>query len=235
MRYKPFLSTQEGFTTLHPIPEDLPQHPFFMAIIGPSRSGKSCLARTLLKEVYYKVFDYIFLFSQSLDLNNDFEEFEKIVGYNSFDENEILDILNDQKTIVKQGKRDKSMKDVPGILLIFDDVADNQKFCNSKVLRMLAYRSRHQSVSCLVLSQKSSSIPRGCRLNLSHEIIFKPVSGDEMDFIVREAVPRQRRKQFFEKAEKIFEEPYTFIYFDNLCKSGKNRIKLGFDKVLQFE
>lgn len=235
MKYKPFLSEQKAFTTLNPIPDELPQHPYFMAVVGPSRSGKSVLTRTILKEVYYKAFDYIFLFSQSLDVNSDFEEFEDIIGYNTFDETEIIEILNDQKEIVKHAKKEKQMKHVPAVLIILDDVADNTSFCNSKVLRMLSYRGRHLSISVMVLSQKASSIPRGCRLNLSHEIMFKPVCGNEYDFVVKEAVPRQKRKQFFEQTEKIFDEPYSFIYFDNLCKSNKERIRIGFEKVMEFK
>lgn len=231
---KPFLSTQKSFTTLKPIPSTYPQAPFFMAIIGPSRSGKSVLTRTLLKEIYYNSFDYIFLFSQSLDVNSDFDEFEDIVGYNTFDENEIIEILNDQKDIVKMAKRENEMHNVPSVLIILDDVADNDKFCRSKVLRLLSYRGRHLNISVMVLSQKASSIPRGCRLNVSHEIVFKPINGSEYDFITSEAVPRAKRKRFFEKCEEIFSEPHTFIYFDNLCKSNKERIKIGFHEPMEF-
>lgn len=234
MTLKPFLSTQKSFETLKPIPQEYPQAPFFLAIIGPSRSGKSVLTRSLLKEVYYEAFDYIFLFSQSLDVNSDFDEFETIVGTNSFDEGEIREILNDQKDIVKQCKKDKEIYKVPSILIILDDVADNDKFCKSKVLRLLSYRGRHLNISVMVLSQKASSIPRGCRLNVSHEIVFKPVNGDEFDFICKEAVPRLKRKRFFETCEDVFSKPYSFIYFDNLCKSNDERIKVGFYDTMKF-
>jgi len=232
MTLKPFLSKQEGFTTLKPIPPEYPQHPFYCCIIGPSRSGKSVLARSLLKEVYEPAFDYIFLFSQSLDVNNDFEEFPDIIGHNSFDQNEILEILTDQKEIVKAGKKDKSMKDIPAVLILLDDIADCSAFCNSKVLRMLAYRGRHLSISVMILSQKKSSIPRGCRLNCTHEMIYRCSNGSELDYVLNESVPRAKRKKFFEIMEDVYADPFSFIYFDHLCKDSKKRIKKGFHEVI---
>lgn len=232
MVLKPFLSTQKGFRTLQPIDKKYPQPPFMFGLVGPSRSGKSVLCRSLLKEVYAKAFDYIFLFSQSYDVNSDYDEFEKIQGTNSFDQEEIREIMNDQREIVKQAKRDNEMNVVPSVLIILDDVIDDPKFCRSSCLSTLAIRGRHTNISVMILAQKLSGIPRTVRLNMSHMCVFRSLSGNEVEFILNETTPRYLRKKMFEKQREIYAEPYTFLYFNNIATYQKDRIKIGFETPL---
>lgn len=211
---------------LHP---DLPQPPFSMSIIGPSRSGKSNLIKNLLlrKELLAKVWKpkNIFIFCQSIHLNDDYELFdEEVHKYDKWDEDVVQAIYDESSNIIKTfGK-----KRLPPILIICDDCFDDAKFTRSKALQTLFFRGRHLNISLIMSGQKYSSLPRGCRLNTTDLICFRPYNENELDFIIDETCSKRKKREREEKLNEIYKIPYSFIYYDFLNKEPSRRIRIGF-------
>ena len=220
---------------IHP---DLAEPPFFMAFIGPSRSGKSNCVRNLLlrPDLYKNVFEYIFIFCPSIDLNGDFDELNtttktEVKKINHFNENMISEIMKQQKDIIKQHGKNKA----PHVLLLLDDVFDDDKFTRSRVLKTLACRGRHMLISVIVSGQKLSLMGTACRNNLTHMVMFRPGNYSELDFWVEENVEKRKRKEFSEKFKKIWAEKYKFIFVDYLNPDLTKRFRKGFSEPIDIE
>jgi hypothetical protein len=215
-----------------PVHPDLPKPPFSMAVIGPSRSGKSNLIRNMFlrDDMMGKTFDpdNIFIFCQSIELNDDFKDFETNYKFDHWDEHMVNRIYKDAKDIIKRYGKAR----LPHILIIADDCFDDPNFTHSKILPLLFMRGRHLNISLVLSGQKFSSIPRGARLNITDLICFRPYSENEFDFILNESVARMNKRKAIQIMKEIYLEPYSFIYFDFLNKDSTRRVRVGFDKPL---
>lgn len=216
--------------TFREIHTDLPSIPFTMACIGPSRSGKSNLIRNLMEreEMFKDIFDYIFIFCPSIDLNNDFENIETPYKFNHYSEDIVKDIMDKQRDVImKYGK-----KQAPDLLFIFDDLFDNKSFTHSNLINRLCMRGRHSCISIIASGQKFSALPRSARLNLTHLCIWRPNNMNELDFLIEENINKSNKKEFEKIFTDIWNKPYEFIFFDYLNKDKNKRIRQGFSSVI---
>jgi hypothetical protein len=214
---------------------NLPKPPFSVAFVGPSRSGKSncirnhLLRKDMLKNVFGK--NRIFIFCPSLDLNSDFDDIDTKYKFNSFAEAKVNEIVSKQEDIVKRYGQDYAYD----LLLVFDDVFDDPHFMRSRILPKLCMRGRHSKISVIFSGQRLKAIPRACRLNLTHLVMFRPTNLSEMDQLAEEYVNKDLRKHAVEKFKEVFREPYACIVFDNLSKDFDKRIRVNFHEPIVFE
>ena len=244
------LSNNKNKKKRKPIHSDLPQIPLSLAVVGPSRCGKSNLVRNILMNPnYYKnMFDYIFIFCQSIEFNGDYDDiksksYEELENYNPnskkkhklvvnkydhFDQEIIAQILEEQANIIRQYGQKRS----PEILMLYDDVIDDPSFLNSNLLKSISTRGRHMNISVIISSQKLSLINTTIRANLTSIILFCPATMSEVDFFIEANVSKSQRKQFMECCKKVWETPYQFIMIDYLNRNLERRFRHGFSKPL---
>lgn len=220
---------------VHP---DLPTMPFFIAFVGPSRSGKSnCIKNLLLrKDLYGGKFEHIFIFCPTIDLNGDFDQLNttsktKVLKIKHFDENMISEIMRQQEIVIK----DHGKNNAPDILLLLDDCFDDSKFNRSQILKTLAFRGRHSKISTILSGQKLSMMSTSCRNNLTGLAFFRPGNMNELQFYIDENCEKSKKKETAEAMKQVWKEPYKFIFIDYLAKDVNNRYKKGFSESLGIE
>jgi len=216
--------------------KDLPQPPFTLGAIGPSRSGKSNVIRNMLvrDDLYKNIFQYIFIFCPSLDLNGDFDDLQtntktKIIKINSFNQTTIKDVMNQQEEVVKEHGKKKA----PHTLLLFDDCVDHPNFMRSNLLKTLCIRGRHMKLSIIISGQKLSLLPTTCRANLTHQMLFRPANFSELDFWLEENIQKSEKKLYSNLFRKIWDTPYSFIYVDYLNPDMNKRFRTGFSTFIK--
>lgn len=217
---------------------DLPELPFVMACVGPARSGKSNCIRNLLlrRELMRDVFDYIFIFCPSIDLNGDFDELGNkrkpiVKKIKTFDEDIIREIMEQQETVVKKHGINKS----PETLLIFDDCFDDPKFTRSGLLKTICMRGRHMKLSMILSGQKLSMLGTACRANLTHMLFFRPANYSELDFFIEENVEKKKRKEFSAAFKEVWKTKYDFIFIDYLNPDLSKRFRKCMSEPLGLE
>lgn len=147
--------------------------------------------------------------------------------YNSYDENAINAILNEQRSIIaKRGK-----KRAPHLLFVLDDLITAIPQSRHSQLVTLFFSGRHVKVSLIVTSQTAKSIPKPIRLNASAMIILR-VNNIEVKALAEE---QQVDTDIFEEMYRTATaEPYSFLFI-NLTKPISERYYERFDHRLEIE
>lgn len=211
--------------------------PFFVSLAAPRRSGKSYLIRELLKAEFLKRFDHIFIFSPSLHLNNDYDEFEKyehVHLISNVTATEIDNIFNKMVEVKEQCRtRDIEIAkgfDVPEFkcpetLVILDDCIDSNVISFKGGVDKIAERGRHCNLSCIVSSQRLSAISRSIRINSDIFLIFIPYQARELEQFIEQFIFRDQRKAIHHCMRQIFSVPYKFLFIDNTEKNLQDKLK----------
>jgi len=218
------------------IKKPLLSHPHSLLIIAPKGGGKSTLIiNCLIKKSFYKgYFDKIYIWSPTMKLDDKFNNAIKLPEdqiFEEFDQDDLLDILEEQQNdILENGKR-KSKK----ILLIFDDMAQSNAFNQSKknVMTKLFFNLRHYNASLWVASQRyMGAMPLNFRTNLSGLIIYNIPNQKELDTIMVENAGSVNKRQFKTIYDYCMDAPYNFMYLnfqghhDNMFHKNFNKLRL---------
>lgn len=211
--------------------------PFFVSLAAPRRSGKSYLIRECLKAEFIERFDHIFIFSPSIHLNGDYDEFEKYENVHlvsNVTANEIDGIFTKMVEVKEQCRhRDDEIDkgyDVPKMtcpetLVILDDCIDSNVISFKGGVDKIAERGRHCNMSCIVSSQRLSAISRSIRINSDIFLIFIPYQARELEQFIEQFIFRDQRKAIHECMREIFSVPYKFLFIDNTEKNLQNKLK----------
>lgn len=211
------------------------EHPFVLCLSAPRKAGKSTLIKKLLKgtaDAKIDKPDHIVILCPSIGLNDDFKEFNSENVYKNENCNPAFleEIMNSQKEIIKvYGK-----KRLPHVLIILDDVACEKIIQFGSVIDILSSRGRHMNISLIISSQRMKSISRTTRLNADYNIFFSPFNFSEVEQIVGEYVPKEKKKIMSRHMLEIYKKPYAFIFINNLTKDPTKKINNGFLEPLDF-
>lgn len=211
--------------------DTIPKKYFFMVISAPRGSGKSSLTRSMIKNLFQKEYDYCFLYSPSLDLNDDYSMFNNqnpakgmIMNKYSDEAKYSTDV---QKVIETQiGYTLKDKKDRPDILLVLDDVLESRLLRINSWLSTLSHRGRHMAISVIISLQKIRGIPRTIRLNVDIWVLFRINNYSELEQMILEFIPKHKHKQARELIESVFNEKYKYITI-NSQQDPKTRVRVG--------
>lgn len=216
------------------IPEPLPNTNFFMAAIGPPRSGKTSLCVSLLsqknnrkkgiKRIYRGVFDNIICVCppQSISSlrNNIFDDLEDSKRFDDLS----VDTLSQIDAQLDQYKEEGEQT-----LLYVDDMATALK--NKAVMetfnRFICNR-RHLNLSVMLISQYLNSIPLKTRKLISHLVMFKTNNNKEYKSIYEELISISK-DNFQRISRHVFRNPHDYMFIDvdyNTIYNGFNRIEI---------
>ena len=199
---------------------------FFMTITAKRRSGKS----VLLKNLCYQIKDWYascYVFSMSAGLQPDLFDFvAKENIYDGFQEEKLLEIWNAQKAMVMSLKKTKTKdKDIPKVLILFDDIIGSEKVRHSSVLNNFAILGRHLHFAVIILSQEMGGkygIPKVIRSNVDVAIAFYLDSEVCRDLFCTQYLSAQNKKIGLVIFDKITRgKPYQSIIVLN-CKVNSN-------------
>lgn len=215
-----------------------PKVQFRWLLCGPSRSGKTNLARFCLDN-YYKdpkgnkkksFFDRVILLSPTAKLDWTWAD---LPGLNPKDRitnpspKFLKDLLHKQRKIIAgngdaSAKNMKSMarrrKTAPKVLVIMDDAIAESKLINSPEFLKLFIEGRHYNISTMLMSQSYMKIPRSSRLQATHLSLF-PSRKSEVDRVFKELAPKELNRKEFEDMVGYATEaspaaPFPFLHVD---------------------
>lgn len=211
------------------VPSPLPKAHFFMALVGPPRSGKSSMATALLCQekprLLSQCFHHVYIlvpkgsFESMVDCP--YKDLPTIAHeFNAAVLDEIIELC---QTASK--KKQES-------LLMIDDFMTNLKD-NSlrKQLEKTVANRRHLKLSVMVLSQTYNAMPLSTRKLLSHMALFRSPNLKENENIRNELINRDR-SEWDAVYRHVFHQgcdPHAFIWIDVLngeLFNGFSRLKI---------
>ena len=125
----------------------------------------------------------------------------EVVGSNPAKMEEIISAIHDH-----QLRTSKQGKDLPSVLLIFDDLIANKKFfpSNGKGAKLIEFilSLRHLNSSVIITAQQYKLIPKILRTNCTLIFLFKLNDADFADVLKETNFNKEQFKSSYEKATK---------------------------------
>jgi hypothetical protein len=235
----------------------IPKVNFRWILSGPSKSGKSNLARWSLDKYYTdgggrkSWFDEIYLLSPTANIDYCWADLKGLKPKNRITNPSsqlLLKILNDQKKDIQGSTSDASAQRMSStrlakrkqsakrVLIIFDDAIAESKMINSKEFLKVFVAGRHYGISSMVMTQSYVKVPRSVRLQATHVSLF-PSRASEIQRLYTEHGPKELSKNDFTELVQYATQPddtdpFPFLYVDCFAPT-KTRFRRGFTNVLE--
>lgn len=215
--------------------------PFRGLINAPSNSGKTILISSMILDVYRNVFKTIIIISPSINIDpawipikkyidENLEDYDKEIYFDEFDDEALKICIDDQKALIQNLKSKAKTKVLPQMLIVLDDVSDNPKMHNNKILNSVFTRGRHSSISTIISSQKYVTLSPLIRTNLSSMYIFKLRNQMDLDTILSElSALFPNKKTLLKIYEMATKDKYCFLFI-KLTADIENMFYKNFDK-----
>ena len=220
-----------GKIKLFPTPEysskqpSVPLVPCTGIFLSPSKSGKTVALISLILEQYRGVFERIYIFSPSINVDDGWIPVKKYIeedlGVNvekdqayweDWDEAALRRIIQQQRKITETSKK-LEMKKLYQVLVILDDVADMPQLHKPNgALDTLFIRGRHMQVSAWVSSQKLRLISAAVRVNMQFLCCWRLRNQHELDAVIEELSALLPKEQLYRLYEQATREPYSFLF-----------------------
>lgn len=196
------------------IKKPLPAPPFTLALLAPTKSGKSNLIVNLLKNSYFgydDIFNEIYYISPTVNLDDTLKSISEDDEIIKIDEEEDLKFLDDILNDIVKNQKSKSKEEREPILIVLDDCLDYLK--KSKRLDSLPSYSRHYNISIIITSQVYNALPTKLRKNASAYLIARIYNYKDLQNIEEEIGANFHN--FRENYDIATKEKYNFLFVDN--------------------
>ena len=223
-----------GKIKLFPVPEYsskqssdpvVPLVPCTGIFLGPSKSGKTVALISLILEQYRGVFERIYVFSPSVNIDDGWIPVKKYIegdlGVNTereqtywdeWDEAALRRIIQQQRKITEASKK-LEMKKLYQVLVVIDDFADTPQLHKPHgALDTLFIRGRHMQISTWVSSQKLRLISAAVRVNMQFLCCWRLRNQHELDAVIEELSALLPKEQLYRLYEQATREPYSFLF-----------------------
>jgi hypothetical protein len=196
------------------IKHPLPKPPFTMALVAPTKSGKSNLIVNLLKNSYFgydDVFDEIYYISPTVGIDETLRSINEDDDIIKIDEEDDLKYLDDILNDIVKNQKSKAKEEREPVLIVLDDCLDYLK--KSKRLDSLPSYSRHYNISIIITSQVFNALPIKLRKNASCYLIARIYNNKDLQNIEEEI--GANFSDFKTNYDKATKEKYNFLFVDN--------------------
>jgi hypothetical protein len=234
----------------------VPKVHFRWILSGPSKSGKTNLARFSLDKFYQQGqkkswFDRIYLLSPTANIDWNWADLPGLKPKDRISRptpKHLKKILAEQMKHISGTTSERASKNVnlkalsrrkqtsPQVLVIFDDAIAESKLINSPEFLKLFIQGRHYNISSMVMTQSYVRVPRSVRLQATNISMF-PSRSTEIDRLYTEHGPRQLSKRDFTEMVQFATQPtendqYPFLYVDCFAPV-KTRFRRNFTQTLE--
>jgi hypothetical protein len=238
----------------------IPKAHFRWILSGPSKSGKSNLAKWSLDN-YYKSptnpnkswFDTIYLLSPTAHLDFMWSNLKGLEHKNRISKPTpaILNkILASQVKKITGSSSESALKNISSqtlskkkqtadkVLVIFDDAIAESQLINSAEFMKIFIQGRHYGISSMVMTQSYMRVPRSVRLQATHVSMF-PSRSTEIDRIYTEFGPKSMNKKEFAEMIQFATKPeegdeYPFVHIDAFSPE-RTRFRRNFTNTLEIK
>ena len=234
------------YTSKQPSVPVVPQAPCTGIFLGPSKSGKTVALISLILEQYRGVFERIYVFSPSVNIDDGWIPVRKCIeqdlGVNTereqaywheWDEAALKRIIQQQRKITDASKK-LEMKQLYQVLVVINDFAAPQLHKAHGALDTLFIRGRHLQISTWVSSQKLRLISAAVRVNMQFLCCWRLRNQHELDAVIEELsalLPKDKLRRLYEQATR---DPYSFLFVCYL-KSKNEMFHKRFEKRFALE
>ena len=189
----------------------------FNLVASKRCSGKSVLVRNMVKHLLdLHEYNAIILFSETAELNEDYNFIEKSFIYKTSQIEEKLNkILKIQLNNIKKGKKVQ-------LLIILDDV---QVHAKSKELVNLSTMSRHYHITVILSLQYPKTLCSSSIRNNLDTVFFSDL-GETALHAVYDSIHLQFNFKAFQKYVNENNHDFQFIMYDSRCKDKNERLKI---------
>ena len=189
----------------------MPLVPCTGIFLGPSKSGKTVALISLILEQYRGVFERIYIFSPSINVDDGWIPVKKYIE-EDWDEAALRRIIQQQRKITETSKK-LEMKKLYQVLIILDDLADMPQLHKPNgALDTLFIRGRRMRISTWVSSQKLRLISAAVRVNQQFLCCWRLRNQHELDAVVEELSALLPKEQLYQLYEQATREPYSFLF-----------------------
>ena len=153
----------------------IPASAFVRGAVRAYSSGKTTTVVAMLTGPMKKCFDHLWVFSPSARLDSSYEPLEKHIRslkggglVDEWDEKKLHEIVQKQREESEMEKRrGDTARPLTSTCIVLDDWSDRPDLMHKQggLLVSLFIRNRHYGLSCIVLSQKMTSVSLTCRTN----------------------------------------------------------------------
>ena len=203
----------------------MPLVPCTGIFLGPSKSGKTVALISLILEQYRGVFERIYVFSPSVNIDDGWIPVKKYIegdlGVNTereqtywdeWDEAALRRIIQQQRKITEASKK-LEMKKLYQVLVVIDDFADTPQLHKPHgALDTLFIRGRRMQISTWVSSQKLRLISAAVRVNMQFLCCWRLRNQHELDAVIEELSALLPKEQLYRLCEQATREPYSFLF-----------------------
>jgi hypothetical protein len=238
IKIKPIVKGSAGMDKKFDVPHPLPNSPFIMAMIGMKASGKSTVITNLVKNYYFKNFDYIIVLSPTCGLSDEWDWLEdkknpdKVSKFS--DMTEYADIVKEIANSQEELLRNTDREDVGDVLIILDDIIGSNIIRFQGLMDAISIKHRHLKISLMFALQRMSALSRTIRLQADMMLLWNCVNLSELETFLEQYCLKKYRKSIMEKVDDIYSEKYAFISINNRLDRSE-RIREGFDNVIEFK
>ena len=189
----------------------------FNLVASKRCSGKSVLVRNMVKHLLdLHSFDCIILFSETAELNDDYNFIEKSFIYKTSQIEEKLNkILKIQLSNIKKGKK-------VNLLIILDDV---QVHAKSKELINLSTMSRHYHITVILSLQYPKQLCNSAIRNNLDTVFFSDL-GEVALHAIYDSIHLSYNFKAFQQFVDANNHDFQFIMYDSREKNKKDRLKI---------
>jgi hypothetical protein len=198
-------------------------------------------------KLYKNVFDLIYIFSASIDIDDVWTPVKKYITdhckprdserlfFDSGDVDSLRVIMEKQFEVIAYQKSKKE-KRLFNILIVLDDLADDVHFCrNNEILTSLYIRGRHANISLISSAQYYLSLNPTCRKQISDLFLFKLRNKKDLDAILDEFSALIPKDELLQAYNFCVGEPYCFMWINLRSKDHNKMICKNFDEFIFFE
>ena len=198
------------YSSKQPSDPVVPLVPCTGIFLGPSKSGKTVALISLILEQYRGVFERIYVFSPSVNIDDGWIPVKKYIegdlGVNTereqtywdeWDEAALRRIIQQQRKITEASKK-LEMKKLYQVLVVIDDFADTPQLHKPHgALDTLFIRGRHMQISTWVSSQKLRLISAAVRVNMQFLCRWRLRNQHELDAVIEELSALLPKEQLY--------------------------------------
>jgi ABC-type cobalamin transport system ATPase subunit len=218
---------------INDLPLPVKDEGFTWCLVAPRGAGKSTLtAAALHKYIDEGVFaeKNIHIFCPTLDLNDDYKDFEEANQYSKVNPRDIQQLVDEAEKIIKVHGRKK----MPQVLVVLDDcLAENGLITNKgTALEKLFVRGRHLQISVILISQQLHRINNTLRKNTGRWTMFRPWDLDEVENFLKKLVLAKHRSTFLDRFMEVWEQPYQFVTIDFTTHNYSRQFRVGLSEPM---
>ena len=152
------------------------------------------------------------------------------IYFDTYEPDALAHIMKTQHKVIEYMKEHKHKK-LFQILIVIDDFADDVSFTrNSKLLRQLYIRGRHQCISTITATQVYRQISPIIRKNITDLYVFRLRNMADLQAIIEEVAAVYDTKTLHTLYRIATEQPYSFLYVKLTAKDVDDMFYRRFGK-----